>query len=194
MKGVIYTFINKINKKEYVGQTIQKIEKRDYGHYYEAFNQNLEGKFNNALRKYGKGGFIRNILHEVEKDNAEDLIDELNELEDKEILKRNSIKNGYNTLKGGRNKANKNGKNISEAKMNQVYKNSNIIEQYDLNGKLLNTFKSTMQAQRETGCNNGHILKVCNGIRKTHKGFIWKFGHIKSGELPEHLEGKDTAV
>lgn len=54
MTGLIYTFTNKENGKEYVGQTIQPIEVRDYAHYYEAFNQNKGGKFNNALRKYGK--------------------------------------------------------------------------------------------------------------------------------------------
>lgn len=58
MTGLIYTFTNKENGKEYVGQTIQPIEVRDYAHYYEAFNQNKGGKFNNALRKYGKGGGI----------------------------------------------------------------------------------------------------------------------------------------
>lgn len=189
MKGLIYTFVNLNNKKEYIGQTIQTIEARDYGHYYEAFNQNLGGKFNNALRKYGKGGFIRKILHEVECDNASELIDKLNELEDKEILNRNSIENGYNTLRGGRNVVKTNGKNISKSKINQVYKNSRVIEQYDLKGNLLNTFDTTMQAQRKTGANNAHILKVCNGIRKSHKGFIWKYGHTKSDELPENLEG-----
>lgn len=103
MTGLIYTFTNKENGKEYVGQTIQPIEVRDYAHYYEAFNQNKGGKFNNALRKYGKGGFIRSIVHEITADTAEELIDKLNELEDMEILSRNTITNGYNTLRGGRN-------------------------------------------------------------------------------------------
>lgn len=100
MTGLIYTFTNKENGKEYVGQPI---EVRDYAHYYEAFNQNKGGKFNNALRKYGKGGFIRSIVHEITADTAEELIDKLNELEDMEILSRNTITNGYNTLRGGRN-------------------------------------------------------------------------------------------
>lgn len=56
-----------------VGQTIQPIEVRDYAHYYEAFNQNKGGKFNNALRKYGKGGFIRSIVHEITADTANGL-------------------------------------------------------------------------------------------------------------------------
>lgn len=45
-----------------------------------------------------------------------------------------------------------------------------------------------MQAERAVGGDNGHILAVCRGKRKTHKGFIWKFGHVKSDELLERLE------
>lgn len=188
MTGLIYTFINKENGKEYVGQTIQPIEVRDYAHYYEAFNQNKGGKFNNALRKYGKGGFIRSILHKITADTAEELIDKLNELEDAEILLRDSIVNGYNTLRGGRNTVKTCGKSISKSKFNSTYKNSNTIEQYDSNGNLIATYASAMQAERAVGGDNGHILAVCRGKRKTHKGFIWKFGHVKSDELLERLE------
>lgn len=188
MTGLIYTFTNKENGKEYVGQTIQPIEVRDYAHYYEAFNQNRGGKFNNALRKYGKGGFVRSIVHEITADTAEELIDKLNELEDMEILARNTITNGYNTLRGGRNVVKTCGNSISKSKMNSIYKNSSIIEQYDKNGNLIATYASAMQAERAIGGDNGHILAVCRGKRKTHKGFIWKFGHVKSDELLERLE------
>lgn len=68
MTGLIYTFTNKENGKEYVGQTIQPIEVRDYAHYYEAFNQNKGGKFNNALRKYGKGGFTEPLHATITSD------------------------------------------------------------------------------------------------------------------------------
>ena len=182
MIGLIYTFKNKENGKEYIGQTIQPIEVRDYAHYYEAFNQNKEGKFNNALRKYGKGGFIRSILHTVEENDPKILIDKLNELEDLEITKRDTIKNGYNSIRGGRNYVKTCGKTISESKFNGVYKNSNIIEQYTKDGILVGTYNSAMQAERAVNGDNGHILAVCRGKRKTHKGFIWKFGHVKSGE------------
>lgn len=188
MIGLIYTFKNKENGKKYIGQTIQPIEVRDYSHYYEAFNQNKGGKFNNALRKYGKGGFIRSVLHVVRAENAQELIDKLNELEDMEILKRDSINNGYNTLRGGRNFVKTHGNSISKAKFNSVYKNSNIIEQYTKDGKLVATYNSAMQAERAVGGDNGHILAVCRGQRKTHKGFIWKFGHVKSDELLESLD------
>lgn len=192
MVGLIYTFKNKENGKEYIGQTIQPIEVRDYAHYYEAFNQNKEGKFNNALRKYGKGGFIRSILHTVEENDPKILIDKLNELEDLEITKRDTIKNGYNSIKGGRNYVKTCGKTISESKFNGVYKNSNIIEQYTKDGILVGTYNSAMQAERAVNGDNGHILAVCRGKRKTHKGFIWKFGHVKSGELLESLTQEDN--
>lgn len=187
MVGLIYVFKNKINNKEYVGQTTQLIKVRDYSHYYEAFIIGLSGKFNNALRKYGKDGFIREIIHTIEEDDFNILLDKLNKLEDEEIIKRDTISNGYNTLRGGRNIPRKEfGKNISASKFNSIYKNSNTIEQYTIDGKLLATYESAMQAERATGANNGHILKVCRGYRKTHKGFIWKFGHVKSGELLEN--------
>ena len=188
MTGLIYTFINKENGKEYIGQTIQPIKVRDYAHYYEAFNQKLGGKFNNALRKYGKGGFIRSILHTVECDSPEELIDRLNELETIEIENRNSIRNGYNTLKGGGNVVKANGNNISKAKFNSIYKNSNIIEQYTKDGKFVARYNSAMQAERAVNGDNGHILAVCRKQRQTHKGFIWKFGHVKSDELLETPE------
>lgn len=188
MHGLIYTFKNKENGKEYIGQTIQPIEVRDYAHYYAAFNQFKQGKFYNALRKYGKGGFIRSILHTIEVTTAEELIDKLNILEDLEIVSRNTISNGYNTLRGGRNIIKTNGNSISKSKVNQVYKNSNVIEQYTKDGVLIAIHTSAMQAERAVNGDNGHILAVCRGQRKTHKGFIWKFGHVKSGELLGSLE------
>lgn len=196
MKGLIYTFTNKENGLVYVGQTIQEFEVRYYAHIYQALRTKVHNKFYNAIRKYGKESFITEIIHVVESDDINYIIDELNRLEIIEIHNHDSLKNGYNSQDGGRGKIDyvKRGKTIGEAKMNSEYKNSNIIEQYDLKGNLVNTFGSTMQAQRATGANNGHILKVCRGQRKTHKGYIWKFGHIKSGELQEHLEGKDTAA
>lgn len=138
-----------------------------------------------SLRRSPIGGFIRSIVHEI---TAEELIDKLNELEDMEILSRNTITNGYNTLRGGRNTVKTCGNSISKSKFNSTYKNSNTVEQYDKSGNLIATYASAMQAERAIGGDNGHILAVCRGKRKTHKGFIWKFGHVKSDELLERLE------
>ena len=42
------------------------------------------------------------------------------------------------------------------------------------NGELVITFQSTQEAQRQ-GFNSGHIVECCNGERKTHKGFEWRY-------------------
>jgi group I intron endonuclease len=89
----IYEFVNNINQKVYVGQTI------DYSHRIRShkFNltQNKNTPFYNALLKYGWENFSINIIEECEE----------NELNNKEIYwikKKNSLyPNGYNLLEGG---------------------------------------------------------------------------------------------
>ena len=40
--------------------------------------------------------------------------------------------------------------------------------------KLVMTFPSLMEAKRQ-GFNQGHISECCNGERKTHKGYTWRY-------------------
>lgn len=50
------------------------------------------------------------------------------------------------------------------------------VAQYSKDGKLINTYKSTMDAERQTGICNQSISECCNGGRcKSAGGFIWKF-------------------
>ena len=46
--------------------------------------------------------------------------------------------------------------------------------QYDLNGILLNTYNSRIEAMKETGVNDGSIYFCCNRITKTAGGWIWR--------------------
>ena len=48
------------------------------------------------------------------------------------------------------------------------------VAQYDLSGNLLNTFISTMDADRQTGVCNAGISACCRGLQKTAGGYIWK--------------------
>ena len=41
-------------------------------------------------------------------------------------------------------------------------------------GKLVLSFPSTMEAQRQGFC-GGHIVSCCIGKRKTHKGYTWRY-------------------
>lgn len=49
------------------------------------------------------------------------------------------------------------------------------IDMLSLDGSFLKTFFSTMEAQRQTGINSGHINSCCTGKRKTAGGYKWQY-------------------
>lgn len=49
------------------------------------------------------------------------------------------------------------------------------INQYDLNGNLINTYGSIGEASRETGIPTTNISKVAKGKRNTAGGYIWEY-------------------
>ena len=98
MIGIIYKAQNKINNKEYIGQTVQTLynrRKQGYG----------DTKFGRAIKKYGKENFKYKILWELESEDKIELIHNLNILEEIEIGIRNLTDrdSGYNTKMGGFN-------------------------------------------------------------------------------------------
>lgn len=53
--------------------------------------------------------------------------------------------------------------------------NSKSVLQFDLDGNIIATHKSTLEIERCLGFNNGNIGKCCRGIYKTAYGFIWRY-------------------
>lgn len=49
------------------------------------------------------------------------------------------------------------------------------IDQYDLNGNFIASYDNAMEAERGSGVRNENILQCCKGIRKSMKGFLFKF-------------------
>lgn len=99
--GVLYVIKNKINGKEYVGQTIGSLKQRIYGHKsslkYGGGRRTCSALVE-AFKKYGFENFDF-IEIGIYKD-----IDKLNEAEQAEIKRRNSLTpNGYNISLGGKN-------------------------------------------------------------------------------------------
>lgn len=93
--GIIYCYINEINSKCYVGQTVD-FEKRKREHLYRAKNSIHNMCFYNAIRKYGIDNFRWEILCEC---NSKE---ELNEMEKYYIkLYNTKAPNGYNLTDGG---------------------------------------------------------------------------------------------
>jgi len=66
-------------------------------------------------------------------------------------------------------------KNI--AKMNKESK-SKLINQYNLEGKFLKSFRSASEVQRKLGYDHGFISVCCLGKRKTAYGFKWEFAEL----------------
>lgn len=48
------------------------------------------------------------------------------------------------------------------------------VAQYTLDGKFIKEWPSTMECQRH-GFISTAVCACCNGRRKTHKGYIWKY-------------------
>lgn len=64
---------------------------------------------------------------------------------------------------------------ISNAKSRNVF-------QFSKDNILINTFKSSIDAERKTNIRNQNILKCCKGERKTAGGYIWKY-NCELGEV-----------
>jgi group I intron endonuclease len=96
----IYRITNLINNKVYVGQTIQKIERRLRQHLRDSKNLKLKFPIYLAMRKYGIKNFICETICVCSN------IKELNNKETFFILKyrSNEKKFGYNCDTGGKNK------------------------------------------------------------------------------------------
>jgi group I intron endonuclease len=63
---------------------------------------------------------------------------------------------------------------ISKSKKGNI-KTSKIVEQYDLNGNLVNIFLSISDAANEINVCRSSIKRCCDGMYKNVKGYIWKF-------------------
>lgn len=58
---------------------------------------------------------------------------------------------------------------------NAEYSKAKPVNQYSLDGIYVATYKSTKEAERQTGINQGNIVQCCKGKLKTSGGFIWKY-------------------
>lgn len=107
---LIYIATNKINGKQYVGQTTLTLKRRKEKHIWNSLAGARNGYFNNAIRKYCPENFDWKILHDDITN-----IDDLNKLEIFYIGYYNTFENGYNLTKGGRGPSRKARENMSRA-------------------------------------------------------------------------------
>lgn len=60
---------------------------------------------------------------------------------------------------------------------------SRTVHQYTLDGSLVRSYPSVMEAERSTGCNHGYISKCCNGKYKQAYGYIWSYTQINNQRI-----------
>ncbi len=91
----LYLILNAKSPKQYVGITIGSLESRLKQHF-SAARRGRKSALQNAINFYGEENFTIELI----SNNAKNF-EELQELEINEIIKRDCIKNGYNTAYGG---------------------------------------------------------------------------------------------
>ena len=205
--GVIYKATNQINKKSYIGQTVNfPMRKKDH------LKAKDDYSFHVALRKYGQENFIWEILEECEND-------QLGEREQYWISYYNTYYDGYNETQGGDN---------ADALLKWKQENKEEVKKNALNGlkyaneywekhpeerkqqleraqkamiKAVNKpvrcielnleFDSISDAERWSLSHEPKIIrhqsisKVCKGHYKTAGGYHWEY--IIKDDLKEEL-------
>ena len=141
--------------------------------------KNKDGYFFVVLYKNGKKKI--HLVHRLVVDAFLEIPEELKHLKGTRYLqvnhkdenKQNNVvsnlewcSSSYNINFGTRNKR--------VAAKNTNGKCSKTVLQYDLEGNLIREWKSVTECGRN-GYNQGHVAECCNGKRKTHKGFIWRY-------------------
>lgn len=172
-KSGIYLYLNKINGKAYIGQSIN-INKRYREHKNAAYNVNNKDynlPIHRAIRKYGLDNFEFIILEECEQS-------ELNSKEIYWIKQYDSYQSGYNATEGG---------NESHIHLGQP------IEVYDLDGSYIREYPNITEAAKDIGVSRNVIYGILYGDRLSAKGCQFKLKkdtHIKIGKYSNRQGGK----
>ena len=90
--GIIYCIHNLSTNKKYIGQTVEKLQRRVVRHF-RAIN---ETKISRAIQKYSKYDFVYGIVEEVDDRNL------LDEREKYWIKFYDAVENGFNIKEGGK--------------------------------------------------------------------------------------------
>jgi len=147
--GKIYCAHCIFTGKKYIGQTIRNnFNLRITEHFSSANKNNRKGKFQNALNKYGKNGFVWGIIEECN-------LVELNDREIYWIMEYNTVECGYNLSPGG-------------GKPPEYFSKEYLVENPNKKRK---NIKNLSQYCRDNNLNIGHLHETLYGKRVQHKGY-----------------------
>ena len=181
----IYIITNKINNKQYIGQTVNKITKRFSQHKHASYNLNHKDAntpLHQAIRKYGIENFDIEKLEECSQE-------ELNEREIYWIKKLNTYNNGYNASLGGYGKVLYNYQDIVNyyqktlsKKETQKYFNCDYgtvkraLEEYNIQELPAGQLTKQKYGKKVARCdlNTGKILQIYNSQVEAAKDMYYK--------------------
>lgn len=170
MIGYIYKITNTINKKVYIGQTVQKPTLRFKYHINELdAGRKKNSKFQNAWKKYGKENFTFEVILKCDAS-------ELDEQERKYIAFYDSFKNGYNATIGGKQcmeekRHTAKTKSLLSKRAKKRWENSEYRDSmrraHSMNRAVIcvNTkkiFRTSIEAAQAINANNSNVIRACN--------------------------------
>lgn len=85
----------------------------------------------------------------------------------------NPLNNHPSNLRWTTTRGNANNPITRENKINAA--KTTKVKQLSLNGEVMQTYKSVIEAERRTKIDNGNISKCCQGKRNTAGGFKWMY-------------------
>lgn len=166
---IVYLATNKVNGKQYVGQTIRPLLERWKDHCRVVDNN----YFHNAIRKYGAENFSLEIIDQAET---------LEELDRKEMYWIEELgtlyPNGYNLKEGG---------NVSmRGRFGAMNPKSRLIYQFRLDGGIENAYYGVGEAERGTGIYNSAICRSLKKLGNVAGGCVWLYASdfLENMQLP----------
>ena len=175
IKG-IYIVFNILDKKGYVGQSINLYKRRN-NHIAELRRNNHPNIYlQRSWNKYGKKNFIVYIL---------EIIDDINNLNEKELyyiklLETRTNTHGYNMKLDTYSRENE---NVSKDQNRECSYLRKPVVQLDINGNFIKRYDGEKIAAIENNMSQSQIGHCCNKIRHNAGGFIWIFESIYDDDM-----------
>ena len=189
----VYQHRNLKNGKSYVGMTSQEPKRRwgnGWGYknnsrmwkdiqesdWNKDWEHNILGKFENEQDALKYESFLIAMLDSVNNGYNISSYDSNHYKHSEESKKKMSESvTGEKHPMFGKHHSEESKKKMSESKTGNHNSPTKPVIQFSKDGEFIAEYPSTMEAERQTGCNQGHICKCCKGKRKSCGGFIWKY-------------------
>lgn len=191
--GTIYCFINTINNKLYIGETVRSDFNERFNEHRSKSDKGIINYFYNAVRKHGWDNFNKIILRQTDvlentPENKEALNSIVNNWETELIAKYNTTNSsfGYNLTSGGDGIVNYTHTEETKKRLSETHSgenhwhygklnvgSSNKILQFTETGELIKEWPSAAEIARQLGFKTSNISNCCNNKIYSVKGFIF---------------------